>query len=130
MNLQRLIEEGRALDDSAREIGGPAWRERRIAWLRKEMASALDVEDWRDLGLDPTKAKPSDTDADASYIAVREGNFSAFFDNRGVGVAYVEHPPTRYLENLHCHHPVENHRQLVQWLADIFPATPKETTNE
>jgi len=123
MNLQRLLEEGRALDNDAREIGGPAWRERRIAWLRKEMASALAIEDWRDLGLDPALARAKDTDADASYITVRAGDFSAFLDNRGVGIAYVEHQPTRYLEGLRCHRQIENHRQLVLWLADIFPPT-------
>jgi hypothetical protein len=126
MNLQRLLEEGRALDDSAREIGGPAWRERRITWLRKEMASALAPEDWRDLGLNPAEADTSPNDADAGSISVRANDIYAYLDNHGVGIAYIAHTPVRYLEGLRCHHPVENHRQLVLWLADIFPSTPTE----
>lgn len=122
MDLKRLLEEGRALDDSAREIGSPAWRERRIIWLCKELASALPPEDWRDLGLSLTSAQ---SDADASYIKIKAGDFQAFFENSGVSINYIGVKPIRVLEGLRAHHPVDNHRQLVLWLADIF-ATTKE----
>lgn len=127
MNLKRLIEEGRALDDSAREIGGPAWRERRITWLSKELTSALPPEDWRDLGLSLTSAQ---SDADASYLKIKAGDFQAFFENSGVSINYIGVKPIRVLEGLHTHHPVDNHRQLVQWLADIFATTKEEPTDD
>ena len=127
MDLKRLIEEGRSLDDKARGIGGPAWRERRIAWLCQELASALPPEDWRDLDLSLTSAQ---SDADASYVKIGSGDFRAYFENSGVSINYIKTKPVRVLDGLHAHHPVDNHRQLVQWLADIFPAIPEEITRD
>ena len=124
MDLKRLIEEGHSLDDKVREIGGPAWRERRIAWLCQELASALPPEDWHDLGLSLTSAQ---SDTNANYVRIGSGDFRAYFENSGVSINYTGVKPVRVLDGLHAHHPVDNHRQLVQWLADIFPAPAKES---
>jgi len=123
MSLQRLIEEGRGIVHDPAVIGGAAWKERRLVWLRKEMASVLPAEDWRDLGLDPAQAEARDLDRGHLVVQVNAPNYlRARFDEHGVRLEQVGNSPHRVLQHLHSHHPVENHRQLVLWLADIFPA--------
>jgi hypothetical protein len=130
MSLQRLLEEGRGIAHDPTVIGGTAWKERRLVWLRKEMFSALPIEDWRDLDIDPFQAEARDLDRGHLVIQTNAPNYlRARFDEHGVRLEQVGNSPHRVLQHLHPHHPVENHRQLVLWLADIFPTTKEEITN-
>jgi hypothetical protein len=128
MTLKRLLEEGRALEAQSLRAGSPAWKERRVAFMRAEMASALPKQDWADLGLDPFTAlhNPEDVDVSAVYV-IGPQRIAAVFTNRGLAISYDGAVPMRAVTNLHAHHPFENHNYLVRWLADIFPTTPEES---